>query len=332
VSTGLIALLDDITAIAKLAAVALDDAASQAAKAGSKAVSKAAGIVIDDAAVTPRYVVGLAAKRELPIIGKIALGSLKNKLFYLLPSALLLSYFAPLTITPLLMIGGAFLCFEGWHKVADLIGLHSDELDYKDETKDVSSVEKDLSSSEIEEERINSAIRTDFILSAEIMAITLSTVSSSPVWLQGMVLALSGLGMTVMVYGAVAIIVKADDFGAHLALKGSAILRCLGRAIVFGMPIFLQILTQIGMLAMLWVGGGIIVHGLHVLGVHAPEDWINGVGDPVVTFAGSVGSWLVKAVISAVIGLVVGFVVDPISNKILLPIFVIFKRLLPLKN
>jgi predicted DNA repair protein MutK len=164
------------------------------------------------------------------------------------------------------------------------------------------------------------------------MAITLSTVSSSPVWLQSMVLAFSGLGMTVLVYGAVAIIVKADDFGAHLALKGSAMLRALGRAIVFGMPIFLQILSQVGMLAMLWVGGGILVHGLHVLGVHGPEDWINGVGDYVVSFAGGVGSWFVKASISALIGLVVGIVVDPISTKILLPTLVIFKRLLPIKN
>jgi predicted DNA repair protein MutK len=197
VTSGWIALLDDLASLTKVAASSLDDAAGQAAKAGSKA----AGIVIDDAAVTPRYVVGLAAERELPIIAKIAVGSLKNKLLVLLPGALLLSFIAPWTITPLLMAGGAFLCLEGYHKVVDLIRPgHSDG---KQAATSAQTVE------ELEKERVSSAIRTDFILSAEIMAITLATVTSSPVWMQTLVLGVVGVGMSLLVYGAVAVIVKA---------------------------------------------------------------------------------------------------------------------------
>jgi uncharacterized protein len=309
VSTGLIALLDDVIAIAKVASVTLDDAATQAAGVSSKAASKAAGILIDDAAVTPRYVVGLAAERELPIIGKIAVGSLKNKLLFLLPGALVLSAFAPFVITPLLMVGGAYLCYEGWHKVADLIGLHhSKHEDSSDENLD--------DAEEVERQRVQSAIRTDFVLSAEIMAITLSSVLSSPVWLQAVVMAVVGLAMTMMVYGAVAIIVKADDFGLYLAKQSSAIVRALGRGIVLGMPVFLQLLSFVGMLAMLWVGGGILVHALHELGVHEPEEWLTRTGDAIMPVAGGIGAWAIKAAISAVIGLVVGAIVE-LSTKLL---------------
>ena len=204
-SSGLIALLDDITALAKVAATSLDDAGAMAAKAGGKA----AGIVIDDAAVTPRYVVGLCADREVPIIVKIAKGSLKNKLLILLPGALGLSLVAPWSITPLLMAGGAFLCLEGYHKVMHLVrpGHHEDKGDASTAT----------TAEELEQERVSSAIRTDFILSAEIMAITLAAVSTSPLWMQAFVLAVVGLGMTLLVYGAVALIVKADDAGVALA-------------------------------------------------------------------------------------------------------------------
>ncbi len=313
-STGLIALLDDITAIAKLAAASIDDTISQASKVGSKAVSKAAGIVIDDAAVTPRYVVGLASKRELPIIAKIAFGSIKNKILFLLPAALLLSFFASWLITPLLMIGGTFLCYEGWHKVADLLGLHQVAVEEN-------SAESGLNLEQIETQRIKEAIRTDFILSAEIMAITLSTVADSTVWIQGVVLALSGCIMTFIVYTVVALIVKADDFGAYLALQRNSIIKRIGRIIVFGMPIFLQILSQIGMLAMLWVGGGILVHGLHELGVHQPEYWINEMGASVSLSAGAFIAWISKASIAAIIGVVVGAVVEVLTTKIISPIF-----------
>lgn len=325
-STGLIALLDDIAAITKLAAASLDDAATQAAQAGSKAISKAAGIVIDDAAVTPRYVVGIAATRELPIIAKIALGSLKNKLLFLLPGALLLSYFVPSMITPLLMIGGAFLCYEGWHKTADIIGFHGTQSHDQGSSAE-SIIEKGLNAQELEDMRVSGAIRTDFILSAEIMAITLATVSSAPVWLQVIVLAVSGLGMTVMVYGAVAIIVKADDFGVYLARQSTKLVRAAGRAIVLGMPIFLQLLSYIGMLAMLWVGGGILLHGMHVLGVHAPEDWVHEVGTFSLEYVGSFGSWAIKAGIAAVIGLLVGAAIEMLSDMILIPVSLRIKRI-----
>jgi predicted DNA repair protein MutK len=212
--------LDDLATLTKVAASSLDDAGAQAAKAGSKA----AGIVIDDAAVTPRYVVGLAAERELPIIGKIAVGSLKNKLLLLLPGALVLSVFAPWAITPLLMAGGAFLCLEGYHKVMDLVrpghGTHNET------TSSAQTPE------ELEKERVASAIRTDFILSAEIMAITLATVTDSPVWVQAIVLGVVGAGMTLVVYGAVAVIVKTDDAGVALARASLRPVRALGRGIV----------------------------------------------------------------------------------------------------
>ncbi len=322
-STGLIALLDDVAAIAKLAAATLDDVAAQAAKAGSKAASKAAGIVIDDAAVTPRYVVGFAADRELPIIAKIAVGSLKNKLLFLLPGALLLGYFAPWAITPLLMLGGAFLCLEGWHKVADLLGwgghAAAESADQPGPTdNDAAKTPLDL-----ENERVGSAIRTDFILSAEIMAITLATLTGLTVWVQALVLGMVGLGMTVGVYGAVALIVKADDFGAMLARTGNGAVRALGRGIVLGMPVFLKLLSAVGMVAMLWVGGHIVVHGAYELGLKAPELWVQGVTESAgaaVPLAQGFVAWVVRAAIDAVAGLAVGAAVAPLVSHVLAPL------------
>lgn len=310
-STGLIALLDDIAALGKLAAASLDDAAAQAAKAGSKA----AGIVIDDAAVTPRYVVGLAAERELPIIGKIAAGSLKNKLLILLPAALGLSFLAPWLISPILMIGGAYLCLEGYHKVADLVWPH--------EQPAASALSAPQSAVELENERVASAIRTDFILSAEILAITLGAVTASPLWMQGLIVASVGLGMTVLVYGVVALIVKADDLGVAMAQSSQAWLRGLGRGIVRGMPYFLQGLSLVGMLAMLWVGGGILVHGLAVLGQPFLEKALH---EAAVVVGLAVGAmwpqgraaleWLVQAVIAGGIGLAVGGLCDLVIRAI----------------
>jgi len=309
-ASGLIALLDDVAAIAKLAAASLDDAAAQAAKASSKA----AGIVIDDAAVTPRYVVGFAAERELPVIGRIAKGSLRNKFLWLLPGALILSFAAPWLITPLLMIGGVYLCLEGYHKVLDLVRPHA----HGDHDAASPGTEENLTSQQIEEQRVASAVRTDFILSAEIMAIALGSVAEKPIWLQAIVLAVVGLAMTVLVYGAVAIIVKADDFGANLALSSAGAARAAGRAIVTGMPGLLKGLSLVGMFAMLWVGGGILVHGLHVLGVHGPEAAIHhgaaeplAKGFPVPALAGLI-EWLVAAVLSGLIGLLVGAICDPL--------------------
>jgi uncharacterized protein len=316
-SSGLLALLDDVAAIAKIAAASLDDAAAQAAKAGSKAMTKAAGIVIDDAAVTPRYVVGFAADRELPIIGKIALGSAKNKMLFLLPGALALSFFAPWLINPLLMLGGAYLAMEGYEKVADMLGWHGHDSHGADEGDD-----SDKTPLELENEKVQSAIRTDFILSAEIMAITLSTVAAAAMWVQGLVLAIVGLGMTAMVYGAVAIIVKADDVGAAMARGKNAVAASIGRGIVVGMPVFLKILTYIGMVAMLWVGGGILTHGLYEMGIKGPETWIKGVAAHVAAMTPAIEgfmTWLVGASISAVIGLIIGAIVAPLAHKIIMP-------------
>lgn len=311
-TSGWIALLDDLATLTKVAASSLDDAGAQAAKAGSKA----AGIVIDDAAVTPRYVVGLAAERELPIIGKIAVGSLKNKLLLLLPGALVLSVFAPWAITPLLMAGGAFLCLEGYHKVMDLV--HPGHGANKEATSSAQTQD------ELEKERVASAIRTDFILSAEIMAITLATVTDSPVWVQAVVLGVVGAGMTLVVYGAVAVIVKTDDAGVALARASQGLVRALGRGIVLGMPVFLKLLSLVGMVAMLWVGGGILIHGLHALGFHAPEEAVHHAADYVAAMVPAMKSfltWLVGAGIAAVLGVIVGALVDPLANHVLIPAF-----------
>ncbi len=321
-STGLIALLDDVAALAKLAAASLDDVAAQAAKAGSKAASKAAGIVIDDAAVTPRYVVGFAADRELPIIGRIASGSLKNKLLFLLPGALLLGFFAPWAITPLLMLGGAFLCLEGWHKVSDLLGRGQQGAGGDADGDGLSDADEGKTPEVLEQERVGSAIRTDFILSAEIMAITLATLTGLTVWVQAAVLALVGLGMTVGVYGAVALIVKADDFGAFLARTGHGAIRAVGRGIVLGMPIFLKLLSTVGMVAMLWVGGHIVIHGAHELGLTAPEQWVQALTDRVraaVSAAPGLAAWVARAALDAVAGLAVGALVAPLVAGVLAP-------------
>lgn len=310
-ASGLLALLDDVAAIAKVAAASLDDAAAQAAKAGSKA----AGIVIDDAAVTPRYVVGFAAERELPIVRQIAAGSLKNKLLYLTPGALLLSQFARWLITPLLMAGGVFLCVEGYHKVHDLL-----------RPKGFDEVEAEVApaagSSDDERAKVASAIRTDLILSAEIMAITLSTVSTASLGLQLAVLVLVGVAMTALVYGSVAILVKADDLGAYLARSPRSPLRAVGGALVRGMPGFLKLLSLVGLVAMLWVGGGIAVHGLHELGVHAPEATITAVagraGRAVPAVEG-LARWLVATGLSAALGLVIGAVAGVIVDRAVAP-------------
>lgn len=310
-STGLLALLDDVAALAKVAAASLDDAAGQAAKASSKA----AGIVIDDAAVTPRYVVGFASERELPIIGRIAMGSLKNKMLFLLPGAMLLSWLAPWIITPLLMLGGAYLCLEGFHKVAELLKPHAPQA-HPDEPFEA------LTPKQLENAKVDSAIRTDFILSAEIMAISLAAVSDSPLWLQAIVLAVVGIGMTGIVYGAVAIIVRADDWGAALALTPNGASQAFGRAIVKGMPRFLTALSHVGMVAMLWVGGGILLHGVHELGWHAPEELQHAIAHTIgglVPVVGGALEWVVNAAIAAIVGLGAGTLVAAAEKHLLAP-------------
>ena len=302
-ASGLVALLDDIAGLTKLAAASLDDVGAAAGKAGAKA----AGVVVDDAAVTPRYVTGLTPDRELPIIAKIAIGSLRNKLIILLPAALLLSSFAPWAVTPLLMLGGAYLCFEGAEKVIEAI-------------KGDSHVEQDivtLDAATLEKQQISGAIRTDLILSAEIMAIALAEVATEPVALRAGVLAAVGVAITIGVYGVVALIVKMDDIGLHLAQRSMAATRAIGRALVQGMPIVMRWLSIIGTAAMIWVGGGILVHGLETFGVHAPAEAIHHLADTAghaAPVASGAVSWLVTALCSGLVGMLIGGAIVPLVH------------------
>jgi predicted DNA repair protein MutK len=296
--SGLIALLDDVATIAKLAAASIDDVGLAAGKASIKA----AGVVIDDTAVTPRYVIGLAPERELPIIGKIAVGSLRNKLLVLLPAALLLTAFAPFLITPLLMIGGAYLAFEATEKIAEkLLHEHEHEEQLVDAMADPAELEK---------LQVKGAIRTDFILSAEIMAIALASLGDLTLVTTAAALVAVAFAITAGVYGVVAVIVKLDDIGLHLAQRRSAGARAFGNGLVQVVPWMLIGLSGIGTAAMLWVGGGIIAHGLEAMHLfealpRAIQDIAHSAGGPF-GMASSVVEWLVNAVGAAVVGIVIG--------------------------
>ena len=296
---GLVALLDDVAAIAKVAAASVDDVTAAAGRAGVKA----AGVVIDDTAVTPRYVTGLSPARELPIIGKIALGSLRNKLLFLLPAALLLSAFAPWAVTPLLMIGGAYLCFEATEKVVEVLaGQHRGQ----------EAVAIAADPAELEKRQVSGAIRTDFILSAEIMAIALAEIDGISFWTEAAALAAVAVAITVAVYGTVALIVKMDDIGLYLAGKPGAATRAFGRGLVAAMPRVLQFLSTLGVAAMIWVGGGIIVHGLEKFHLTPLPGWVAAVQQGAArtfAFAPDVFGWLGQAVASAAVGFAVGGVI-----------------------
>lgn len=322
-SVGLIALLDDVAALAKVAAASLDDIAAQAAKAGAKA----AGVVIDDAAVTPRYVTGFSAARELPIVGKIAVGSLKNKLLILLPAALVLSLLAPQAITPLLMIGGVYLCYEGVEKIYELVVPHAAH----QHEAELGSINPNAQS--FEDQKVASAIKTDFILSAEIMAITLGSVPESGFVAQAVILAVVGVGITVAVYGAVGLIVKADDLGLFMARTSSTsplgrLARLIGRVLVVGMPYFLKMLGMVGIAAMIWVGGGIIMHGFEGYGLGGLGHFVEATAEAAahaVPTAGGVVKWLVGAVGSGLVGIAVGLVSIPAVSYAVAPLWRRFK-------
>jgi len=305
--SGLIALLDDVATIAKLAAASIDDVGLAAGKASTKA----AGVVIDDTAVTPRYVVGLAPERELPIIGKIALGSLKNKLLFLLPGALLLSAFAPILIMPLLMIGGSYLAFEATEKIAEsLLHEHAHEEQLVDAMVDPAELEK---------LQVKGAIRTDFILSAEIMAIALASLGDLDFATSAAALVAVALAITAGVYGVVALIVKLDDIGLHLAERPGGGARAIGNGLVHVVPKLLRALSVIGTAAMLWVGGGILVHGLEELHLlefvpHAIHDAAHLAGGSLPAVAGA-AEWLVNALGGAIVGLVVGGIIAAIVRR-----------------
>jgi predicted DNA repair protein MutK len=305
--SGLIALLDDVAMIAKLAAASLDDVAGAAGKAGTKA----AGVVIDDTAVTPRYVVGLAPERELPIIGKIAWGSVKNKLLFLLPAALLLTAFAPFLVTPLLMIGGCYLAFEATEKIVEkLLGEHEHQKAVIDAIDDSRALER---------LQVKGAIRTDFILSAEIMAIALASLGHLTLATTAVALALVALAITAGVYGAVALIVKLDDIGMHMAKRRRSSARAIGTALVRVVPGMLTGLSGIGTAAMLWVGGGILLHGLEELHVaenipHALHTLAHAAAAHAAPLSGVV-EWLIGAFGSALAGIVVGGVIVVVVRR-----------------
>ncbi|WP_112309440.1 DUF808 domain-containing protein [Pseudogemmobacter bohemicus] len=312
--SGLLALLDDVAAIAKVAAASVDDIAAAAAKAGAKA----AGVVIDDAAVTPKYVTGFKPARELPIIWRIAVGSLRNKLVILLPVLLALEAFFPVAITPLLMLGGAYLCFEGAEKLFHALLPHAD-----------AAVEADFATGDekqLEEEKVAGAIKTDFILSAEIMTIALSVIDSPDFWMKAGVLLVVGALITVVVYGAVALIVKMDDIGLHLAATGRlGATKALGRGLVKGMPVLLAFLSVVGTAAMLWVGGNIVVHGLEVTHLWTwPYETIRHLAvsaAAAVPQAAGLVEWLVTAALDGVLGLILGAMLIPLGTRVIGPLW-----------
>ena len=279
-SVGLFALLKDVTLMAKAAAASLDDVAA----ASLKATSKAAGVVIDDAAVTPKYVVGFAAERELPIIRAIALGSLKNKFSYILPAALILGFFLPWLIHPILLLGGLYLSYEGAEKILSYFKREASEEKVKDE-----------------KETIKSATRTDFILSAEIMALALSTVQEMSITDQFLTLSVVAFVITFLVYGSVSLIVKADDYGIFLIRTAKA--PRFGKLIVKFMPYFLRFLTVVGTLAMLWVGGSIISHSIEYMGIHTHADFLHAI--VYITGVSGFVRWLAETLIYTFLGLVI---------------------------
>lgn len=312
--SGLLALLDDVAGIAKVAAASVDDVAAAAGKAGVKA----AGAVIDDAAVTPKYVQGFDASRELPIIWRIAKGSFKNKLVFLLPVGLLLANFAPWMIAPLLMLGGAYLCFEGAEKIHHALVPHHGEPVFKE----------DLAGdpAHLEEVKAAGAIKTDFILSAEIMTIALAAIPDTNIWMEAATLAVVGIGITVVVYGSVALIVKADDVGLFMAANGRfGATRKLGRAIVRAMPGLLKALTVIGTAAMLWVGGSIVIHGMEEMGFgwlgHHIHDIAVAVAHGVPASYQAVAQWIAKASMDGVFGVGLGLILIPLAGQVLVPLW-----------
>lgn len=306
-SIGLLGLLDDVAGLAKVAAASIDDVTGMAMKAGIKAT----GAVIDDAAVTPRYVQGFSADRELPIVIKIAKGSIKNKLLYLLPAALALGYFLSWAITPLLMIGGAYLCYEGAEKVYHLLAPHQAH------THETQLASVALNPETLEDEKVAGAIKTDFILSAEIMAIALAELPNEGLLTQAFILVLVAFGITSAVYGVVALLVKADDFGLSLAANHTGIARAFGRGLIKAMPVVMSALSVVGTAAMIWVGGGIIVHGLTAFGLHQIGDvihhWSEAAAHSVPTLS-SVFAWAVESAGYGLAGLTIGAVLIPIAG------------------
>jgi uncharacterized protein len=300
---GLVALLDDVAALAKLAAASIDDVGAAAGRASMKA----AGVVVDDTAVTPAYVKDLAAERELPIIKKIAVGSLRNKLLFILPVAIVASQVAPTIVEIILMVGGAYLCYEGAHKILHSLSPH--------EHGDIPAV---AMGPDAEAATVTGAIRTDFILSAEIMVIALKEVIEEPLVARAIILAVVAVLITVVVYGLVAAIVKMDDLGLSLTQRPSERAQQVGRALVSAMPVLLRWLARIGTAAMLWVGGHILLVGADELGWHGPYGLVHDLESLVHDLGPASGalSWLVNTAASALVGLAIGMVVAIAASMI----------------
>lgn len=298
---GLVALLDDVALIARTAAASIDDVGAMA----GKTTAKAAGVVIDDAAVTPKFVQGVEPARELPIIWRIAKGSLVNKLLIILPIAMLLSTFAPWALTPLLMLGGLYLSFEGAEKVFEMFRGGHEEVEEKPKDEDT---------------LVKGAVMTDFILSAEIMVISLNEVADQSVWMRLGVLIVVGLVVTLGVYGAVGLLIKMDDIGLALSKRDSAGAQKLGRGMVAAMPKILAAIGFIGTFAMLWVGGHILLVGVDELGWHWPYGTVHHMVEAVAGMGGAV-QWIVETFFSMLAGLLIGFVIVgiihllPFGNK-----------------
>ena len=314
---GLFALLDDVAALARLAAASTDDVAAAASKASAKAV----GVVVDDTAVTPRYVHGLAAERELPIIKKIALGSLRNKLFIILPVALVLSQFLPLAVTILLMLGGAFLSFEGaekvWHALRHRGESH--EVGSDDDGNPETFDDGESANNVNEDEVVKGAIRTDLILSSEIMVIALKSVTDQPLVARAIILVIVAFAITALVYGVVALIVKMDDAGLKMIETGKPGAAKFGRFLVDAMPKLMSLLSTVGVVAMMWVGGHILLVGLDELGFSVPYHFVHGIEHHITEAAGALGStlgWLFNTLCSAIFGLLVGSLIVPLASAI----------------
>jgi uncharacterized protein len=303
-SAGLAALLDDVAALARMAAASVDDVAAGA----SQASLKAAGVIVDDTAVTPRYVEGFRPDRELPVIRRIAVGSLRNKLLFILPAALALSELLPWLLTPLLMVGGAYLCYEGAEKAREAVGADHDRPE----------APAGAEGPEREDELVAGAIRTDFILSAEIMVISLDEVTDEPLLSRGLILVVVALAITAVVYGVVALIVKMDDVGVRIARTGDGGAASLGRGLVHAMPVVMSVLSTVGIAAMLWVGGHILLVGLDDLGVSVLYDAVHHLAEDVhdaLGAVGGIGAWLTNTAASAVLGLLVGAIAVAAAHR-----------------
>ena len=315
-SAGLFGLLDDVAALARLAAASIDDVGAAA----GRATTKAAGVVIDDTAVTPQYVRGIAAERELPIVKQIALGSIRNKLLLILPAALLLSQFLPWLLTPILMLGGAYLSYEAVHKIH---GAWTRSRAHRRDTADTKALKTAEAAETVaapdEDKVVAAAVRTDLILSAEIMVIALNEVAEESFWSRLTILAVVAVAITIAVYGVVALIVRIDDVGLRLASTGAGPTANLGRKMVSSMPTVLTAISIVGTAAMLWVGGHIELVGMHDLGfsviydaVHDVEHWLS----HHVAGVGAILAWLTNTLASALIGLLVGSPIAAVMHQI----------------